>query len=405
MNVEAKAIWIFNAGSTSLKAGLFQFPQLNRLLSVSLDWPQGDRKHAQALLQQPNQPAQTTTVDASTDEAAVQFVLQAAPPSTQIVAVAHRIVHGGPYQTEPVVRIDPRVKQQIQHWGRLAPLHNPPALRMIEVLEQLYPTLPQFAAWDTAFFAHLPEYAATYALPYDRFFQRGWRRIGFHGLSHGWCLERSAELLGKSPDSFRLITCHLGGGCSVAAVDHGRPVGTTLGFSALEGLPMATRSGSVDPGLLLALLESGQETVSSLQRLLYHESGLLGLSGVSSHFSDLWKPAEEGHRRCQLAIEVFVDRVAMAVAGFTTRMGGLDVLVFTDRIGNKDARFREAVCRRLSHLGVRLDQEKNQQAVPDCAIQSADSQVQILVLETQEELYIARQVVRLWHENRWKMKS
>jgi acetate kinase len=293
-----------------------------------------------------------------------------------VVAVAHRVVHGGARFREPVA-IDDAVEAQLEGAVELAPLHNAPALAAIKRARQLLPDLPHLAVFDSAFHATIPEEAATYALPAE---VREWgiRRYGFHGLSVQWASERV-----QVP---RLVVCHLGGGCSVTAVRDGRSIDTTMGFTPLEGVPMATRPGSVDPGALLYLLKH-HLTLDALDRLLEHESGLAGLSGISGDVRELENSRVPAAR---VALAVFAYRVATAVGAMATALNGIDALVFTAGIGENSASVRAAVCERLGFLGVELDAEANASARPDSSISAPSGAVRVDVIETREDVVAAR---------------
>jgi len=298
--------------------------------------------------------------------------LDAVDPAT-VVAVAHRVVHGGPDFRDPVI-IDASVRDEIFALEDLAPIHNAPALRAIEDAEQRLPQLPQIAVFDTAFHATMPAAAATYALPARWREDWGIRRYGFHGLSVRW----SAEQV-RVP---RLVVCHLGGGCSVSAVADGRSVDTTMGFSPLDGIPMSTRSGSVDPQALIYVLRTTGSGIDELDHDLNFASGLLGLGGSAD--MRVIEAAGGG-----LALDVFVHRLAGAIAAMTASLGGLDALVFTAGIGEGSALVRERVCARLGFLGVELDRERNQSARPDCEIAAAHAPARVWVIRAREELVAA----------------
>jgi acetate kinase len=294
-----------------------------------------------------------------------------------VAAVAHRVVHGGTRFREPVV-IDDAVEQELEAAVELAPLHNAPALAAIRRARQALPQLPHVAVFDSAFHATIPEEAATYALPSRVRDDWAIRRFGFHGLSVQWASERV-----RVP---RLVVCHLGGGCSVTAVRDGHSIDTTMGFTPLEGVPMATRPGSVDPGALLYLLEH-HLALEELNRMLEHESGLTGLSGVSGDVRELENSNAPAAR---LALAVFTYRVATAVGAMATALGGLDALVFTAGIGENSASVRTAVCERLGFLGVELDRHANEAARPDTTVSTSDGLVRIVVLEAREDVVAAR---------------
>ena len=293
-----------------------------------------------------------------------------------VAAVVHRVVHGGARFRDPVL-IGDDVLDALEALSELAPLHNMPALQAIGEARHALPDVPHVAVFDTAFHATIPEVAYTYALPRRWREERGIRRYGFHGLSVAWAAERLPVP--------RLVVCHLGGGCSVTAVLDGRSVDTTMGFSPLEGVPMATRAGTIDPEILLYLQRHGL-TSGELEQALEHESGLLALGG-SARVEELEASSEP---RATLALSVFSYRVAAAVAAMTSALGGLDALVFTAGIGEGSALVREHVCARLGFLGVELDLGENGRAEPDATISSADSAVQVRVVRAREELVAAR---------------
>jgi acetate kinase len=292
-------------------------------------------------------------------------------------AVAHRVVHGGSRFRDPVV-IDGEVRATIRELEELAPLHNAPALRGIGEATEALPGLPHVAVFDTAFHATIPAEAATYAVPPRWRDEWGIRRYGFHGLSVEWAAERVPVP--------RLLVCHLGGGCSVTAVRDGRSVDTTMGFSPLEGVPMATRSGSVDPGALLHLLHTARLDADELDHALNHASGLLGLAGTE----DMRELEARGDTDAELALAVFSHRVAGAVAAMAVAAGGLDALVFTAGIGEGSAPVRELVCARLAFLGVELDRALNDAAEPDANVSPPGSSVRVAVIRAREDIVAAR---------------
>jgi acetate kinase len=330
------AILVVNAGSTSLK--------------LSVVRPDG-----------------ATTTPSSLEEAAAE----------DVAAVAHRVVHGGAHFRDPV-EIDDEVELQLSTATELAPLHNTPALAAIVRARKALPDLPHVAVFDSAFHATIPEEAATYALPLQLREDWGIRRYGFHGLSVQWASEQV--------EVSRLVVCHLGGGCSVTAVLDGRSVDTTMGFTPLEGVPMATRAGSVDPGALLYVLRH-HLTHEALDQLLERESGLLGLSGLSGDVEELERSSDPAAR---LALVVFAYRVAAAVGAMAVPLGGLDALVFTAGIGEHSTGVRDAVCARLGFLGLQLDPQANLAAKPDATISAGDSAVRAVVLRAREDVVAAR---------------
>jgi acetate kinase len=295
-----------------------------------------------------------------------------------VAAVAHRVVHGGVRFFDPVA-IDDGVLEALDVVAELAPLHNKPALAAIRDARAALPDVPQIAVFDTAFHRTIPDEASTYALPARWRDEWGIHRFGFHGLSVQWASEQVT-----AP---RLVVCHLGGGCSVTAVLDGRSVDTTMGYSPLEGVPMATRSGSIDAEIVLHLLRTKTLDLGEIEHALESESGLLGLSGETDRVEKL---ETSGTPQAELALRVFAHRVAGAVAAMTVSLGGLDALVFTAGIGAGSARVRADVCARLQHLGVELDGAANAAAVPDADVAAAGSTVRIVVLQAQEDIVAAR---------------
>jgi acetate kinase len=298
-----------------------------------------------------------------------------------VEAVAHRVVHGGSRFREPAL-IDDAVELELAGLTELAPLHNRPALAAIREARHAFPQLPQVAVFDTAFHQTIPDRASTYALPLE-LRELGIRRFGFHGLSVQWASERVPVP--------RLVVCHLGGGCSVTAVRDGRSVDTTMGFTPLEGVPMATRAGSVDPGALVYLLRH-HLSVESLDFALEHESGLAGLSSLSGDVRELERSEQPPAR---LALEVFTYRIATAIGVMSVALDGLDAVVFTAGIGENSAAVRAAVCSRLGFLGVELDPAANASAQPDAVVSASSSAVRVMVLEAREDLVAAREARRL----------
>jgi acetate kinase len=300
-------------------------------------------------------------------------------------AVGHRVVHGGTRFDGPA-RLDDRVRAAIGALAPLAPLHTRAALEGIDAAAAALPGLPQVACFDTAFHRTLPAEAATYALPREWTERFALHRYGFHGLNVQWCAEQAVRILG-APHCRRLVVCHLGSGCSVSAVLDGHSVDTTMGFTPLEGVPMATRSGSLDPGLLLHLLADGVSP-AELADALNHRSGLLGLCGLAG-LSEVQRAASAGDERAQLAFDVFVRGVSGAVAAMTTSLRGLDAIVFSAGAGEHSAALRSAVCARLGQLGVGLDEQRNARHAE--RVMADGAPVAVLVVPAGEEIVIARE--------------
>jgi len=309
-------------------------------------------------------------------------------------AVGHRVVHGGKALREST-RISAEVHEAIARMAEFAPVHNALELDGIKAAERVFPDrVPQFAVFDTAFHATLEPEAYVYPGPYE-WVERGIRRYGFHGISHQYVSGRAAQMLGRDPAGLRMVTCHLGNGCSLAAVKSGRSIDTTMGFTPLDGLMMGSRSGSIDPGILVFLLNHSDFTPDQVDDLLNRRSGLKGLSGVSSDMRDVEQAIELGNTRARLAFDVFVHRLVEWIGAMTADLGGMDALVFTAGIGENSWRVRSAAAKRLAFLGLRIDAAANSVCRPDADISAADSAVRVLVIRTQEDWQIARECVRL----------
>ena len=303
-------------------------------------------------------------------------------PPPDVDAVGHRIVHGGTIFTTAVI-IDDAVEHQLRELAQLAPLHQPKSLSALDAARRLVPDRPHVACFDTAFHAALPAEASTYALPAEWRQRYGVRRFGFHGLSHSWAAARAAQM---TTGVRRVVTCHLGAGASLAAVHDGRSVDTTMGFTPLDGLVMATRSGSVDPGLLLWLQEHEQLSAGEVADALEHRSGLLGLAGTA----DMRQLLARRDAAARLAIRVYLHRLAAGIAAMTASLGGLDTLVFTGGVGENAVDVRRGAAERLAFLGVCVDERRNAYAVPDTDISADTARVRTLVVAAREDLVIAR---------------
>jgi acetate kinase len=306
-------------------------------------------------------------------------------------AVGHRVVHGGP-RFSAAVRIDDGVVDYLASISDLAPLHQPKAVEAIRTLDVVLPGVPAVACFDTAFHATIPPAASTYALP--REWNERWqlRRYGFHGLSHAYAVRRGAALIGQSLESLRVVSCHLGAGASLAAVRNGRSVDTTMGFTPLEGLVMVTRSGSVDPGLLLWLLREGKVDEEELSTGLEKRSGLAGLSGTSGDLRDVLAARENDDDAAALAYDVFLHRLCREIAAMTAATGGLDLLVMTGGIGERSALVRADAAQWLAYLGVAVDTAKNDAADADADVSATGSASRVVVVAAREDLEIARLV-------------
>jgi acetate kinase len=305
-------------------------------------------------------------------------------------AVGHRVVHGGTELVAPTV-IDVSVLDRIRSLSELAPLHQPKSISGIEAVAAALPTVQQVACFDTAFHATLSEAAATYALPAQWRERRPLRRFGFHGLSHAYLARRAAEMLGRGPDGFRVVTCHLGAGASLAAVADGRSVDTTMGFTPLEGLVMATRSGDVDPGLLLWLQQHAGLAPETIAEGLERRSGLLGLAG-SGDMREVLEAEARGVAEARLAVEVYLHRLRKGIAAMAAALGGLDAVVFSGGVGENAASVRGRALDGLGFLGLALDPGRNEAGSGDREIGAVTARVAALVIESREDLEIARQV-------------
>lgn len=306
----------------------------------------------------------------------------------EVNIVGHRVVHGGRTYQESIL-VTPEVERAIGELSALAPAHNPAALAGIRVAGELFGKTPQVAVFDTAFHTSLPDAAALYPGPYV-WAEEGVRRYGFHGISHAYATGRAAQLLERPPGSLKLVTCHLGNGCSLAAVREGKSVDTTMGFTPLEGLMMGTRSGTLDPGLLLYLLRDKGYNADELNRVLNNESGLKGLSGVSGDLREVSAAAAAGDTRAVLALAVYVHRIRFYIGAMLASLGGLDALVFTGGVGEHSAFVRREVCAAFGFLGVQLDKDKNEASPVDTDISAADAPVRVLVVRAQENWAIAQ---------------
>lgn len=389
-------ILVCNSGSSSLKFSLFEADQELLLAEGGIDWTP---RPTRLIFRRPGRPEIREELYVREHSEAAERIrahLQAGPSAPlenlrDLDAVGHRVVHGGRRFTT-AVRITPDVKSAIGELSELAPLHNPASLEGISAIEQVLPAVPQVAVFDTAFHTTLPAAAQTYALPRTWRTEWGIHRYGFHGLSHAYCARRAAEMLGHHAS--RLIIAHLGNGASVSAVHNGICVDTSMGFTPLEGEVMGTRSGSLDPGVLLYVLRRKGLTVEQLDHALNHESGLFGLSGISSDMRQILKQAPNSPD-ARLALEVYIHRLVQTIGAMAATLGGVDGLVFTAGVGEHSAQVRELACNHLGHLGMELDAAANLRCTPDADIASCASHGRILVITTREDLTIVRETRRL----------
>jgi acetate kinase len=313
-----------------------------------------------------------------------------------IDVVGHRVVHGGPHYFEPAM-VTPEVKSEIQKVSAFAPLHNRAELEGMEIVAKLLGPVPQVAVFDTGFHHQMPLAATTYPGPYE-WFEQGIRRYGFHGINHQYCAQRAAQVLGENLNSLKLVTCHLGNGCSLAAIREGRSVDTTMGFTPLEGLMMGTRSGSVDPGILTYLMRRQHFFDEKLDDVLNKKSGLLGISGISGDMREVLAATRNDHEpatkaRAQLAFEMYIHRLRSGIGAMIAVLGGIDALVFSAGVGENSQEVRAAACDNLGFLGVKIDYAKNAQSPmeEDTDISATDAAVRVLVIHAQEDWMIARE--------------
>lgn len=312
----------------------------------------------------------------------------------EITAVGHRVVHGGEKYASSVL-ITEEVKKSIEECYKLAPLHNPPNMIGIEACEELMPNTPMVAVFDTAFHQTMPKEAFLYALPYELYSENGIRKYGFHGTSHMYVSNKVAEVMGKDIKDLKIVTCHLGNGASLCAVKNGVSIDTTMGFTPLDGIVMGTRSGSIDPAIVLYLINELKYSAEDVNTLLNKKSGVLGISGVSSDFRDIEDAAAKGDERAILALDIYHYRIRTQIGAYAAAMGGVDAIVFTAGVGENGPETREACLEGLEFLGVNVDKEKNNVRGKVREISTEDSTVKAFVIPTNEELVIARDTKNL----------
>jgi acetate kinase len=388
-------ILLFNAGSSSLKATLMDSADGSVRAHALADWAGAQTRYEYSAAAK-GRPEQVSWKGHG--EAVRRFLhdLTHADPivlqqTSALSAVGHRIVHGGQFTSS--LRITPEVRSRISALADLAPLHNPPSLEALAAAEAELPNVPHVAVFDTAFHASLPAAAYTYPLPKKWTQEWGIRRFGFHGLSHAYCAHRAADMLGNS--DIRLVICHLGHGCSASAVTSGRCVDTSMGFTPLEGLMMATRSGSIDPSIVLHVQQHHGLTPEQVETALNRESGLLGVSGVSADMREVLAAADAGNAQARLALDIYAHRVRQTIGAFAVTMGGMDALVFTAGVGENASAVRECICTGLECLGLKLDAETNRSRRPDSDVATKDSPGRILIIATREDVTMLREVVRV----------
>jgi acetate kinase len=389
-------VLVLNVGSTSVKYNLYEMDTEGRLAQGRVERVGTDSAlHVHEAAEE--------KIDARDAQSALRAILthlsrDGGPlGSAGLAAVGHRVVHGGEQLITPTP-IDDRIESIISDCARYAPLHNPVNLAGIRAARAVFPAVPHIAVFDTAFHAQLPPYAYTYAIPHELYLEKGVRRYGFHGPSHQFMALSAAEHLRTDLSRLKLVTCHLGGGASVTAIENGISIDTSMGMTPLEGLVMGTRAGDIDPALPLLLARDGM-TFEQIDELLNRKSGLAGLSGVSADFRDVQRAAEGGDPRARLAIDVFVHRLRKYIGAYTAVLGGADAIVFSGGIGENSALVRSRVCEGMIHMGVALDTNANENnraadhgGIVDISARRAPTKV--LVVHTDEERMIAREVMR-----------
>src|SRR5437016_10214002 len=397
-------ILVLNSGSSSQKSSLYDIGKTLPAHPPAPAWEgkiewNGDHADIQAQNSQGVQLKDRVKVASRSD--AIEHLLDTlwsgrlrvlSAPS-EIDGVGHRVVHGGKSLQEPTA-ITPEVKSAIARMSAFAPLHNRAELEGIKIVEKRIGTVLQVAVFDTGFHSRLPEPAAVYPGPYE-WLAQGIRRYGFHGINHQYCAERTAQLLGKDLPALKLVTCHLGNGCSLAAIRGGHSIDTTMGFTPLEGLMMGTRSGSIDPGILTYLLHEGHVDSQEIDDLLINESGLLGISGISGDMRDILAAIKLFFFKQKTAYDIYVHRLQAGIGAMVAVLGGIDALIFSGGVGENSAEVREAACKQLTFLGLKIDDAANRQHISDRDIAAPDSRVRVLIIRAQEDWAIAKECWRV----------
>ena len=392
-------VLVLNCGSSSIKYQLLDMEQENAIAKglverIGLDGSQ--LKH----VARENKFA--IEKDIPEHVSGIKLVLEALTDSEmgviasidEIKAVGHRTTHGGERFSESV-EVDEEVIRSLEELSELAPLHNPPQIKGIRAIQEVLPGVPNVSVFDTAFHSKMPPEAYMYAIPYDYYKQYGIRRYGFHGHSHQYVSNRTAELLGKDLKDLKIITCHLGNGASLAAVKNGVSVDTSMGFTPLPGLVMGTRCGDIDPAIIFYLSNKENIDCTELDSVLNKKSGALGLSGISSDFRDLEIASEEGNTRAQMTLDIFHYRIKGYIGKYIAAMNGVDAIVFTAGIGENSQLTRFESLKDMDYLGIKIDEEKNKVRGKEAIISTDDSKVKVMVVPTNEELVIARETVRI----------
>ena len=395
-------VLVINAGSSSLKYQLMN-PETGAVLAKGLCERIGiDGKFTYKPQVEGKEVLDAIDVAMPTHSEAIQAVLDALvgektgviASMKEIDAVGHRVVHGGEKFAASVVITD-EVMAAIEECNPLAPLHNPANITGINACKAIMPGVPMVAVFDTAFHQTMPPVAYTYALPYEYYEKDAVRRYGFHGTSHKYVSQRAAAMLGKDASELKLVSCHLGNGSSITAVDGGKSVDTSMGFTPLAGLPMGTRSGDLDAGILEYLMNKYNMGIKEMVSILNKKSGVQGVSGVSSDFRDLENAGKEGNTRASLAVEMFNYGVKKLIGSYAAAMGGVDAIIFTAGVGENSKAQRMDIASGLEFMGVKMDAEKNDVRGKEAVISADDSKVKVLLIPTNEELMIAMDTMNL----------
>ena len=386
-----------NAGSSSLKFQLFEMPE-EKVITKGIVERIGLADSIFTITV--NGEKKTIVTDIPDHSVAVNLLLEKLTEHKiinsldEIEGIGHRVVHGGEIFTDSAVITD-EVLAQIEQLSELAPLHNPANATGIKAFREVLPNVPAVAVFDTAFHQTMPEASYLYSLPYDYYKDYGIRKYGFHGTSHKYVSERAAELLKRPLEQLRLISCHLGNGASITAIEGGKSIDTTMGFTPLEGLTMGTRSGSLDPALIPYIMEKTNSTAEEVVDILNKKSGMLGVSGFSSDLRDIEDEAEKGNARAELALSKFSDGIHKYIGSYAAKMNGVDAIIFTAGIGENSAEIRARVLRGLEFMGVYWDQDANNVRGQEKFVNHPYSPVKVIIIPTDEEVMIARDVVRL----------
>jgi acetate kinase len=393
-------ILVLNSGSSSQKSALFDLKDGETsdqkagspLWQAKIEWNKEGATLAVSSAHGESLTRQTKTRDRKSAVKEMLETLWDGPTKVadakEVQVVGHRVVHGGPDLWKPTVITD-SVKLAIRKVEPFAPLHNRAELEGVEIIEQLLGSVLQVAVFDTGFHRTIPLPAAVYPGPYS-WYEKSIRKYGFHGINHQYCAGRVAQLLQRDLESLKLVSCHLGNGCSLAAIYGGRSVETTMGFTPLDGLMMGTRSGSVDPGILTYLLREAHTTGEKLDKTLNEGSGLLGISGVSGDMREVLAAMRDGNSRAKLAFDMYVHRLQLAIGAMAAALNGIDALVFTGGVGENSPEVRASACAKLGFIGVELDEERNRQSPADQEISLPSSRVRVLIIRAQEDWAIAQ---------------